>query len=59
MSDLCLVDEISSSRPADKFLRFVLVKCHLLCKLYTPTGCALGFAASNCRSTYCKMPPLA
>src|SRR5580693_525856 len=25
----------------------------------TPTVCALGFAASNCLSTYCKIPPLA
>jgi hypothetical protein len=27
--------------------------------IYTVTGCALGFAASNCLSTYCKIPPLA
>jgi hypothetical protein len=27
--------------------------------VYTPTVCALGFAASNCLSTYCKIPPLA
>ena len=26
--------------------------------IYTPTVCALGFAASNCLSTYCKIPPL-
>jgi hypothetical protein len=25
----------------------------------TPTVCALGFAASNCLSTYCRIPPLA
>ena len=25
-------------------------------RIYTPTGC--GFPASNCRSTYCKIPPL-
>lgn len=28
-------------------------------EFYTPTVCALGFAASNWRSTYCKMPPSA
>ncbi len=26
---------------------------------YTPTVCALGFAASNCLNTYCRIPPLA
>src|SRR5689334_8335838 len=26
---------------------------------YAPTVCALGLAASNCLSTYCRMPPLA
>jgi hypothetical protein len=46
MSELFLVDEFLQ-QAADKFLRFGVVKCHLLCKLYTPTGCALGFAASN------------
>jgi hypothetical protein len=25
----------------------------------TPTVCASGFAASNCRNTYCNIPPLA
>ena len=28
-------------------------------RTYTATVSALGFAASNCLSTYCKIPPLA